>query len=56
MDNLWLKVENNVAKGEIACFQKAVGYRGVRKRLYEVPFPTYNKTAEDNFKNISTII
>ena len=40
MDNLWLKVENIVAKGEIArfeqflllslCFQK-----GVRKRLYE---------------------
>ena len=42
MDNLWLKVENIVAKGEIArfeqflllslCFQKC---RGVRKRLYE---------------------
>ena len=45
MDNLWLKVENIVAKGEIArfgqflllslCFQKAVCCRGVRKRLYE---------------------
>ena len=44
-DNLWLKVENIVAKGEIArfvqflllslCFQKAVCCRGVRKRLYE---------------------
>ena len=43
MDNLLLKVENIVAKGEIArfeqflllsqCFQKAV--RGVRKCLYE---------------------
>ena len=45
MDNLWLKVENIVSKGEIArfeqfpflslCFQKAVCCRGVRKRLYE---------------------
>ena len=45
MDNLWLKVENIVAKGEIArfeqflllslCFQKADCCRGVRKRLYE---------------------
>ena len=45
MDNLWLKVENIVAKGEIArivqflllslCFQKAVCCRGIRKRLYE---------------------
>ena len=45
MDNLRLKVENIVAKGEIArfeqflllslCFQKAVCCRGVRKRLYE---------------------
>ena len=45
MDNLWLKVENIVAKGEIACFvqflllplcfHKAVCCRGVRKRLYE---------------------
>ena len=45
MDNLWLKVENIVAKGEIACFeqffllslcfQKAVCCRGVRKHLYE---------------------
>ena len=45
MDNLCLKVENIVAKGEIACFeqflllslcfQKAVCCRGVRKRLYE---------------------
>ena len=45
MDNLWLKVENIVAKGEIACFeqflllslrfQKAVCCRGVRKCLYE---------------------
>ena len=45
MDNLWQKVENIVAKGEIArsvqvlllllCFQKAVCCRGVRKRLYE---------------------
>ena len=45
MDNLWLKVENIVTKGEIArfvqflllllCFQKAVCCRGVRKRLYE---------------------
>ena len=43
-DNLWLKVGNIVAKGEIACFeqflllslcfQKAVCCRGVRKRLY----------------------
>ena len=45
MDNPRLKVENIVAKGEIArfeqflllslCFQKAVCCRGVRKRLYE---------------------
>ena len=35
MDNLWLIVENIVAKGEIAGFQKAVCCRGVRKRLYE---------------------
>ena len=45
MDNLWKKVENIVAKGEIArfvkflllslCFQKAVCYRRVRKQLYE---------------------
>ena len=45
MDNLWLKVENIVAKGEIArfvqflllslSFQKGVCCRGVRKRLYE---------------------
>ena len=45
MDNQRLKLENIVAKGEIArfeqflllslCFQKAVCYRGVRKRLYE---------------------
>ena len=45
MDNLSLKVENIVAKEEIArfeqfillslCFQKAVSCRGVRKRLYE---------------------
>ena len=45
MDNLWLKVENIVSKGDIArieqflllslCFQKAVCCRGVRKRLYE---------------------
>ena len=45
MDNLWLKVENIVAKGEIArfvqflllslCFYKVVCCRGVRKRLYE---------------------
>ena len=45
MDDPWLKVENIVAKGEIArieqflllllCFQKAVCCRGVRKRLYE---------------------
>ena len=45
MDNVWQKVENIVAKGEIACFvqffllslcfQKAVCCRGVRKRLYE---------------------
>ena len=44
-DNLWQKVENIVTKGEIACFvqflllllcfQKAICYRGVRKRLYE---------------------
>ena len=44
MDNLWLKVENIVAKREIArfeqflllslCFQKAVCCRGIRKRLY----------------------
>ena len=43
MDNLWLKVENIVAKGEIACFeqflllslcfQKAVCCRDVKKRL-----------------------
>ena len=42
---IWLKVENIVTKGEIArfvqflllllCFQKAVCWRGVRKRLYE---------------------
>ena len=45
MDNLWPKVKNIVAKGEIArfvqflllslCFKKAVCSRGVRKRLYE---------------------
>ena len=45
MDNLWLKVENIVTKGEIAryvqflllllSFQKAVCCRGIRKRLYE---------------------
>ena len=45
MDNLWIQVENIVAKGEIArfeqflllilCFQKAVCCRGVRKSLYE---------------------
>ena len=45
MDNLWLKVENIAAKGEIArfeqlfllslCFQEAVCCRAVRKRLYE---------------------
>ena len=45
MDNLWLKVENIVSKGEIVhfeqflllslCFQKAVCCRDVRKRLYE---------------------
>ena len=45
MNYLWLKVENIVAKGEIArfeqflllslCFQKAVCCRGVRKRLRE---------------------
>ena len=45
MDNLWLKVENIVAKGEIArleqflllslCFQKAACCIGVSKRLYE---------------------
>ena len=45
MNNLWLKVENIVSKGEIVrfeqflllslCFQKAVCCRGVRKRLYE---------------------
>ena len=45
MDNLWLKVENIVAKGEIArfeqflllslCFPKAVCCRGIRKHLYE---------------------
>ena len=45
MDNLGLKVENIVAKGEIAhfeqfllllsCFQKAVCCKGVGRRLYE---------------------
>ena len=45
MDNLWLKMENIVAKGEIArfvqflllslCFQIAVCCRGVGKRPYE---------------------
>ena len=45
MDKLWLKVENIVAKGEIArfeqflllslCFQKAVCCKGVKKHLYE---------------------
>ena len=45
MDNLWLEVENIVAKGEIArivqflllslCFQKFVCCRGFSKRLYE---------------------
>ena len=45
MDNLRLKVENIVAKEEIACFgqfillslcfQKAVCRRGVRKRPYD---------------------
>ena len=52
MDNLRLKVENMVAKVEIArfeqflvsslCFQKAVCCRGVRKSLYEDKCkPTY---------------
>ena len=46
MDNLWQKVENIVAKGEIAhfvqfillslCFQNAVCCSGIRKRLYFV--------------------
>ena len=45
MDNLRLKVENIVAKGEFArfeqflllslCFQKAVCCRSIIKRLYE---------------------
>ena len=45
MDNLGLKVENILGRGEIArfeqflllslCFQKAVYSRDVRKRLYE---------------------
>ena len=45
MDNLCIKVQNIVAKGEIArfeqflllsvCFQKVVCCRGTRKRLYE---------------------
>ena len=45
MDNLWLKVENIVVKGEIArfeqflllslCFQKPICCRGLRKRLHE---------------------
>ena len=45
MDNIGLKVEDIVAKGEIArfeqflllslCFQKVVCCRGVKKRLYE---------------------
>ena len=45
MDNLLQKVENIVAKGEIArfeqflllslCFQKAVCCRGFKMRLYE---------------------
>ena len=45
MDNLCLKVENIMAKGEMAhfkkfrllslCFQKDVCCKGVRKRLYE---------------------
>ena len=45
VDNLWLKEENIVAKGEIArfdkfllfslCFQNNVCFRGVRKLLYE---------------------
>ena len=45
MNNLRLKVENIMARGEIAhfeqflllsqCFQKAVGCKGVRKCLYE---------------------
>ena len=39
MDNLWLKVENIAAKGEIACFEQyfllsLVCCRGVGKRLY----------------------
>ena len=67
-DNLWLKVENIVAKGEIACFeqflllslcfQKAVCCRGVRKRLYESrvnPFPfatNLQQTTENIFTKI----
>ena len=45
MDNLWLKVEKVLAKGEIVrfeqflllslCIQKAICCRGVGKRLYE---------------------
>ena len=31
----YIKAENIVAKGEIACFQKAVCCRGVRKHIYE---------------------
>ena len=63
MDSLWLKVENIVAKGEIArfeqflllslCFQNAVCCRGVRKRLYEgkglIPYESQDLSPRDQF-------
>ena len=62
LDNLWLKVENIVSKGEIAhfeqflllspCFQKAVCCRGVRNRLYEGKGLTFYKNTT-NLQQIS---
>ena len=59
MDNLWLKVENNVAKEEVACFeqllllslclQKAVYCRGVRKPLYNYFIDLKNIVAKEKF-------
>ena len=69
MGNLSLKVENIVAKGEIArfeqfllfslCFQNAVCCRGVRKRLFEGKgyyFHIYNMSKSDEFEIIRSNI
>ena len=72
IDNLWLKQENIVAKGEIACFeqflllslcfQKVVCCRGVRKHIHCIWGKGLNnvmsndKSAADNFENIKVKI